>query len=143
MEWVELPSDKLLAPHTERINNVELRVFVSPHDMPRKVRGSFDNAKDRFVIEFRYLDDDHFTVPHISDDHVVKVFTGAFSGRIGRIEVDVKKISAQAVSLKIDAIKAAENYLQKLALGQPLLSSRLNSQAARTALELSSSQLAS
>ena len=142
MEWVEVPSDKLLAPHKEKIKNVELQVFVSPHDVPRRVRGAYDEITNHFVIEFRYIDDDHFDTPHISDDGVVTVFTGAFSGRIGKIDVDVQKVSAQAVSLKIAAIHVAENYLQRFANAQTTLASRLNSQAAKEALEFSYPQFA-
>ena len=79
---------------------VEFHVFLSPYDLPEAVRGAFDRATNRFVIEFRYVTDEP-TATVAADKHVT-LFIGKNSKRLRRIAVDVKGMGAREVALRID-----------------------------------------
>ena len=97
--WIELePSD--LAPQRKTSHNaVEVVVGLSPFDLPDCVRSFYDQSCDRFVIEFRYLNDEPL-VPERADDYVT-FFFGRNSDRLYKIEVDVKSLGAEQVDLKV------------------------------------------
>ena len=89
---------------------VEFHVVVSPYDLPDAVRGHFDPALQRFVIEFRYFGDEKARTI-VLDPHVT-LHVGTQSSRIQRIEVDVKGLGANQVALKMaKAIESLRSVL--------------------------------
>jgi hypothetical protein len=132
----------------ENVRGIQVQVFASPHDVPIGIKGAFDRNCDRFVIALRYVDQDNSgLVPEESEDGIICVFKGASSGRVERIEVDVKKKNAQAVALNIlvnspaALIEQVESRLKQLRAAQESLSSRLNYLAVTEALEQSKDML--
>jgi hypothetical protein len=100
-EWIELdPSQYGSMEETERDDSVEITVGLSPYDLPDGVRGYYDNDVKRFVIEFRYLSNDEPLVPSESKEHVT-LFLGKNSDRLCRIEVDIDRLKASVVDLKV------------------------------------------
>ena len=55
-DWIELEAGKFEKPAVECLKGVTVQVFMSPFDIPRAVRGRFDQSISRFAIEFEYID---------------------------------------------------------------------------------------
>jgi len=146
--WINVAPQSANVPHLETVRGIQVQVFASPHDVPVGVKGAFDRTCDRFVIKLRYLDQDNSgLIPEPSEDGVIYLFKGASSGRVERIEVDVKKEKASAVALNIlvqsptSLIDQVESRLRQLRSSQESLSSRLNYLAVTEALEQSKEML--
>ena len=147
--WINVAPPSANVPQSETVRGIQVQVFASPHDVPVAVRGTFDHGCDRFVISLRYVDQDNSgLVPETSSDEIVCVLKGVSSGRVERIEVDVKKERASEVALNIlvkspaHLIEYVENRLRQLRDSQQTLSSRLNYLAVTEALEQSKAMLA-
>jgi hypothetical protein len=76
---------------------VAFSVFLSPYDMPDAVRGRYDQARKRFIIDFRYISDEE-TEPKKVDTNVV-VQIGRQTKRLHQIEVDIHALGAKQVAL--------------------------------------------
>lgn len=76
---------------------------VSPHDVPRAVRGSYDAQIDRFVIELRYLDNEDSLKKKVDDFVVLRI--GKNSKRLLGIELDTKNMGVHTVGLHIQEAK--------------------------------------
>jgi hypothetical protein len=79
---------------------------MSPYDVPQALRGRYDKAAKRFVIEFRYLGDED-TRDESGGEHVV-LRLGRNSGRIYGIVLDVDAMKASWVQLILLALKKRE-----------------------------------
>jgi hypothetical protein len=134
-EWIELGPPQTLAPVTKNIKGNLVTVYVSPHAVPRAVRGTFDRSAGIFRIEFRYLDgcDPTLAPPQISKDGTVSIFVGKSSGRIERMDVHANP-SAPGVGVQI-IVEQAERMLAQVQSSDPSLSRRLNAKAAKFAVE--------
>lgn len=98
--WIHIDPDKVDVNETASRKGVEFHVFLSPYDLPDAVRGAFDSSLNRFVIEFRYLAQE--PSKRITMDAFVTLQVGEKSGRIQRIEVDVKGLGAKQVALRME-----------------------------------------
>jgi hypothetical protein len=143
-KWISVQPPSANVPQLETVRGIKVHVFASPHDIPVAVKGVFDHGCDRFVIVLRYVDQDTSgLIPEKSEDGIICVFKGASSGRVEKIEVDVKKEQAEAVALNIlvnspaSLIEHVESRLKQLRLSQASLASRLNYQAVTEAIEQS------
>jgi hypothetical protein len=86
---------------------------VSPHDVPRAVRGSYNTQLDRFIIELRYLDNEETLSKKVDDFVVLRI--GKNSRRLLGIELDTKKMGVETVGLHIQEAKLRrEEALGKL-----------------------------
>ena len=99
-------------------SKVKVEFLVSSYDIPEAVRGSYNEEKSRFVIEFKYIGNEP-TKPQPQDDYVTFV-VGKNSGRLYGIEIDVKALRVEEVALrmKINKIKdevekTLNNLIQK------------------------------
>jgi hypothetical protein len=97
--WIQIDSSKVDPPTPVNVKGVEFNVFMSPYDVPRHVRGRFDENLGRFVIEFDYLDTEPCRRQTL-EEHV-SVSVGKNSGRLYRIEVDTKAMNAGRVALRV------------------------------------------
>ena len=97
--WLELDPESLAPPKDALVRGVTLRVVLSPYDVPDAVRGFRDAAKDRFVIEYRYIDDEPWTLEHHSDGISARI--GKTSKRLYGFEIDTTKLGAQAIILEM------------------------------------------
>ena len=96
-EWVRLDAEKLNTPQSQAIRGVNITVRMSPYDVPEAVRGYYDEAQRRFVIEFRYIDDEPLQKKQEGAHITLRI--GRHSGRLYGIEVDVDAMKSQAVDL--------------------------------------------
>lgn len=116
-EWIPvspevLPPAKNTDP-TEK--GVEFELFVSPFDVPDAVRGHYDKALDKFIIELKYIGDESKQLEKKVGDHIL-FRTGANSGRLyAIILVDVKLLKVGQVGLKIMSKKNIAEVLSKYA----------------------------
>ncbi len=146
--WINVAPQSASIPQLETVRGIKVQVFASPHDVPIAIKGAFDQGYDRFVIVLRYVDQDNSgLVPEWSEDRVIRIFKGSSSGRVEKIEVDVKKEQASAVALNILVkspaylIEQVERRLKQLRNSQASLPSKLNYLAVTEALEQSKEML--
>lgn len=112
--WLRVDPSTFDPDETVVRRGVEFHVFLSPYDLPEAVRGRFDSALNRFVVEFRYVTDEP-TASIIADPHVT-LLVGASSKRLRQILVDVKGLGATEVALRIE--RAIDALPQAIGLGK-------------------------
>lgn len=129
-EWTEVKFDDAKIFKSEGIS---VHMIVSPYDIPEGIRGFFDNDKERFVIEFKYIGDEP-TEDRQEDKHYA-LRVGQNSGRLYAIEINVHELKAKSVSLQVGVIlKEVARAFDKLA-SKPLNAKRsLNYRLARNAV---------
>lgn len=100
--WISvLPETSSRSDEKETIRGIEYNVFISPHDVPVAARGRYDPKIKRFVIEFRYIDDESWTREPQDDSLSLRV--GRRSGRLYGLEVDVDRLAVDAVGVRLHA----------------------------------------
>jgi len=115
--WIRVDQSKYDEPGeigmSEGEANVELGVFLSPFDIPRGVRGYYDDERERFVIDFEYITDEPRKNESFGPSQVTAII-GKKTNRILGFEIDVVALGAKSVSLSVHvanqvhkAIKAA------------------------------------
>ncbi len=122
-EWIELEPSSLGRNEHDQIDGVEIIVGLSPYDVPEAVRGGYDKDIGRFVIEFRYLDDGEERVSDAQEEDVV-LLVGEHSKRLYAIHVDVDRLKAEKVGLKV-LIPEVDEAIDKLGR-KPQYSGRLS-----------------
>lgn len=111
--WLKLDPERVNKGKPRQIRGVEINVLLSPYDVPRAVRGYYDNGIDRFVIEFSYLEDEPWS--RSSQDPNIALRIGKNSQRLLGIEVNVKAVEAEAVELKMHVAAAVSKAIEHLA----------------------------
>lgn len=105
--WIQLDPNEYDEPREIGMADVEVDVFISPFEIPRGVRGYYDKARKRFVIQFKYIAT-HEPIDRLSTEpSQVQTFIGRNSGRIYEFEIDVDGLGAQSVSLRLRAAQEA------------------------------------
>lgn len=100
-EWVRVDAKDLHSSSEQRtVNGVEIEIGLSPFDIPKRVRGGFDESLDRFVVEFMYLINDEPKKEEKLDDNLT-VIVGKHSDCLYEIRIDVNRLGANLVSLKV------------------------------------------
>jgi hypothetical protein len=99
--WIQV--EPSLEIRSKPLKKMQFTVFVSPHEVPQAVRGEFDKQLKRFVIEFRYLDDEEFKREAVDD--VVCLRVGKNSQRLLGIELDTAKRNVTEVQLEVQSLK--------------------------------------
>jgi hypothetical protein len=96
--WVRLSPE--LRKRETKSDGVE--VFVSPYDVPEAVRGRYDEKAKRFVIEFKYLDDEKASGEHEGEPVALRV--GKNSGRLFGIQIDVEALKSKDNAVLLGAV---------------------------------------
>ena len=91
---------------------VELHVQISPYDIPQALRGHYNDEANRFEIEFQYLTEEPL-MEKIADQYV-SFFVGKKSGRLYKIQMDVKAMKAQKVTLRLAPTAMISQEISKL-----------------------------
>jgi hypothetical protein len=102
--WLSLKQNELDKGTPRNINGVEVVVFLSPYDIPEGVRGDFDESLNRFVIRFKYVggpEEPNEPVERESHDDHVTLVVGRHSHRLYRVEIDVMRLGANGIVLKV------------------------------------------
>lgn len=118
-EWIDVDESKYNVA-SEDSQGVVIEMSVSPYDVPHYVRGNFDQDKNVFVIDFKYIDDE--TVREVRFDPHVSAVVGRKSGRVYSLLIDVEALGAGSVALKMspDRVKANATHALSAMLGQEL-----------------------
>ena len=135
--WVRLSPE--LRMREQRSDGVE--VFVSPYDVPEAVRGRYDEKAKKFVIEFKYLDDERTSEEHQGEPVAIRV--GKNSGRLLGIQIDVEALNSTDNAVLLGAViafiaKAMEAFQAK---PKPDVSRLDNYQAAKEVITNRCAQL--
>ena len=104
--WMRVNPHDYDEPHEIGMTEVEVNVFISPFEIPRGVRGYYDKARERFVIEFKYITREPRELTEGGPPEV-RTFVGRKTGRILGFEIDVDRLQATTVSLRLGAIDQA------------------------------------
>lgn len=121
-EWIQVDLDTKKLKQEKEVRGVVIELLVSPYDIPEAVRGFFNNEKNHFAIEFKYVGSDNEPTKNKHDDEMTLI-TGENSGRLYRLEVDVKALDANAVGLQMRVKNEINEALDQL-INQPSLSRR-------------------
>jgi hypothetical protein len=113
---------------------VTVELTISPYDLPHHVRGEYDKSKNRFVIEFQYIQEEPYTLQASGDSVDVRV--GKNSNRVYGFEIDTDALKADEVVLRVRARervnKALEDFVEA---SRPSRRPRDNYQAVKSILQ--------
>lgn len=84
--WMSISPDQYDEPEEVDLQ-LDAGSFISPYDVPDGVRVTYDPAKQRAVIEFRYLVDEPWQDQDRDEGTSVFVGFGKYSNRIIRLEL--------------------------------------------------------
>lgn len=110
--WIRVNPHDYDQPHEIGMGEVEVNVFISPFEIPRGVRGFYDDARKRFVIEFKYITHEPSEVDEGGPPEI-RTVVGRKTGRILGFEIDVDRLQATTVSLRLGAIDQALEAVRK------------------------------
>jgi hypothetical protein len=111
-EWIKIEPESLGKPETKMVSGVEIRLLVSPYDLPQQVRGMYDDAIKKFVIDFSYLDSEETKTEKI--DKYLTAFAGKNSGRLYKIQIDVDALKVQSVQLNLGIPQVLSTSIDQL-----------------------------
>ncbi len=80
------------------IRGVEVELFASPYDVPEAIRGHFDEAKNRLIIELRYVGSEPTKVCVYNH---VSYTIGESSNRLYGLEIDVHALKVDGIGLSL------------------------------------------
>ncbi len=109
-KWIEINWNNSQTQRNETIHGVNVKMFVSPYDIPKAVRGFID--ENYFVIEFKYLNDEATTEKEHNASVVYKF--GKFSHRLYAIKFDVSLFEKESGNLNITKFDRIANALTNL-----------------------------
>ncbi|NUQ01147.1 MAG: hypothetical protein HUU35_14965 [Armatimonadetes bacterium] len=89
-EWILLDPESPRLRHQERQGS-QMAVYASPYDVPEAIRFSLDPASGWLRIDLRYIDGGEKTNDP-STQAPVRIWTGRRSGRVYRIDAELKGI---------------------------------------------------
>jgi len=118
-QWIPIENDEINQPKAEDIRGVELHVFLSPYDVPQGIRGFYDDDKDRFIVELKYLTDEKLVEEQSeeSPEQHVSLLVGKNSGRLYKILIDVRTLEADSVELIV--YEMVNEAITQLKSGKP------------------------
>jgi hypothetical protein len=97
-EWIEVDLTEHEKAQKTLIRGVEVELYASPYDVPEAIRAHFDETKNRFIIEFKYVGSET-TLVYVFDH--VGYTVGKNSGRLYGMEIDVRALKADGVGVYV------------------------------------------
>ena len=94
--WIPVQADRYDEPHEVGLED-EVDSFISPYDVPDGIRGTYNQKRKRFVIEFRYLVDEDYRTRR-AERGPVRVRLGRHSRRIVGFEIDSQELKSSKES---------------------------------------------
>ena len=101
--WIRIDQSKYDTPTEVGMPapvDIELGVFLSPFDIPKGVRGYYDDGRERFVIDFEYITGEPRKRENFGPAEVTAII-GKKTNRILGFEIDVVALGAKSVSLRM------------------------------------------
>ena len=87
-------------------NGTEVHTFISPYEIPEAVRGYYDHASGRFVIDFEYITGEKVKKLDVGPPEILTI-VGRKTGRIRGFQIDVNEPKTKNVSLHLKALDQA------------------------------------
>lgn len=112
-QWHLFDPEEFNMSKSEGEKGISIKVSLSPFDVPDAVRGNYDEQLKRFIIEFRYIQDEPWERMD-AGEHV------AF--RIGRTSHRLYGIELVADGMNVDhslVLKKAQGAMETVAKRQP------------------------
>lgn len=136
--WVKLDLEQPVHEHVlAQSEGATIEIAVSPYTIPDAVRGFYDRELERFVIQFRYLDDEPYDTQEIAESVWVRV--GKYTERLHGIEIDVDSLTISGVRLNVKAPTLVDTAVDTLARQHPI--SQVNYDLTRGAIREHSAEL--
>lgn len=100
-KWVTVPQSiaQNIPPSIQKVRGMSIQVHVSPFDIPQAIRGRYDDASRRFVIELQYMGKERTEIRELSPQVILLV--GRRTGRIYEIQVDVHSENIGAIRIQL------------------------------------------
>jgi 3-deoxy-D-manno-octulosonate 8-phosphate phosphatase KdsC-like HAD superfamily phosphatase len=114
-DWMRLDPAGFNRTSKKHVRGVQINVLLSPYDVPVAVRGYYDPALKRFVIEFKYIADE--PTEKAIQDNIITLRIGQRSRRLMGIEVNGDAIQARAVGLHMFVAEAVNKAIDQFATG--------------------------
>ncbi len=131
--WITVNQTDINLPEEERTGcGVDVRVFVSPYDVPSAIRGGYDKTIQRFGIQFKYLTPDEDLIEKTHAKYI-EFRVGKESNRLHKILIDVHSLTADHVQLTV--LSVVETAIDRLANAPLRPQRRGNYIAAKRAIE--------
>jgi hypothetical protein len=138
-DWIQLDASRFDRAQLKTIRGVEVKVFLSPYDVPEALRGAYDEELKRFVIEFQYISDE--PLKRRTYDQYVTTRLGRNSNRLYAIEIDVDAMRVETVNLSVLVQEKVDGVLAGL-IREPIDVRRIgNYQLAQQAISNEHDQL--
>jgi hypothetical protein len=109
-QWISLKPEEIDSKEQaagKAGKGVHLELSLSPYDIPERVRGYYNEELKRFVIEFRYINDEPLVERKLSDHVIVK--EGKNSGRLYDVLVDVDAMNVDLITAAITEARHARS----------------------------------
>lgn len=135
--WIRVSPGRYNEPGEVRLDITEEGAsFISPFDIPRYVRGHYDEDRRRLMIEFEYIGRER--VKKIKSEGPLKVTTsiGRKTGRIFGFDIEIPVLDATTFERCHDAVDHAISDVRRIARQEePWSSRRLSPQVVGRVLE--------
>lgn len=112
--WHPFDPEKFFMTKFEGEKGVSIKVSLSPFDVPDAVRGNYDERLKRFIIEFRYIQDEPWARMDAGEHVAFRI--GRTSHRLYGIELDADGLNVEEVSL---VLNKAQGAMERVAERQP------------------------
>ena len=105
-------------PRDEKIQGVEVKIMLSPFDVPQAAFCEIDETTNALRLKFDYIARSEPVYSVTTDDALVKLTLGKASNRVYEIEVD-EQAYKQGDEIQINIIKNAKKSLKWFAENNP------------------------
>ena len=139
LDWIEIDPEAFQKSVRKSRDGVEIIVGLSPYDMPDKVRSRYDDEREVFVIEFKYIGNGESRFPD-KQDETITLIVGEHSKRLYEIQVNVKRLQAKSVLIKLLPVGLSE-AIDKLGKEYPDRSRIQHYEVAKDVISQKSEQL--
>jgi hypothetical protein len=131
-DWMEIDVSNIRTKRKAIIRGKEVDLFVSPYDIPKAMRATFDEKETTLIIEFKYLNDEPTELRKHNED-ITYVF-GKISHRIHGIRFNVGKLFNEKSSREITVLDKFRSALNELADKSGLNDAKDNYEVAKDAI---------
>lgn len=127
--WVKLDSKVLKQirkdqSELEEDKGVTVEHSASPYDLPNEVRVAYDQGRKRFVIEFKYIQDEPWTLQE--GDEYVDLRIGKNSKRVYGFEIDAGSFKSDDDAFRVQARQHVNRALQDFVHGRSRAENKLS-----------------
>lgn len=115
---VTLQDSVIDKPRDEKIQGVDVKIMLSPFDVPQAAFCEIDEKTNALRLKFDYIARSEPVYSVVTDDALVKLTLGKASNRVYEIEVN-EQTYKQGDEIQINIIKNAERSLKWFAENNP------------------------